>query len=240
MDVSQLAPGISFAVTDRLGGVSPAPYDGRNLGGLTGDDYANVLHNRQLTADQLGVSPDRVVFMHQVHSATVARVSAPFTGEAPDLDGVWTTEPGLALASLGADCAAVLLADPVARVVGAAHSGRAGTLSGIATHLVEAMATGGADPSRMVAYIGPAACGRCYEVPEAMRAESAAAVPETFATTSWGTPSLDLPAGITAQLAKAGLTDIRRDPRCTIETAELYSHRRDAPTGRFAAYLWLS
>ncbi|PYC85399.1 peptidoglycan editing factor PgeF [Streptomyces tateyamensis] len=240
MDVSQLAPGISYAVTDRTGGVSPAPYDGRNLGGLTGDDYANVLRNRQLTAAQLGLAPDRVVFMHQVHSATVARVAAPFTAAAPDLDGIWTTEPGLALASLGADCAAVLVADPVARIIGAAHSGRAGTMSGVATNLVTAMSEAGADPARMTAYIGPAACGRCYEVPEAMRAESAALLPETYATTSWGTPSLDLPAGIAAQLRKAGLTDVHRDPRCTIETADLYSHRRDAPTGRFAAYIWLA
>ncbi|MFE0459017.1 peptidoglycan editing factor PgeF [Kitasatospora sp. NPDC058965] len=236
----ELAPGVRYAVTTRSGGVSPAPYAERNLGGLTGDDRANVLHNRRLTATQLGLAPDRVVWMRQVHSATVQRVAGPWGGDAPELDGVWTTEPGLALASLGADCAAVLLADPVARVVGAAHSGRAGTLSGIATRLVHAMAEGGADPARTVAYIGPAACGRCYEVPEAMRAESAAALPETYSTTSWGTPALDLPAGITAQLTAAGVTDVRRDPRCTIETADLYSHRRDAPTGRFAAYLWLA
>ncbi|WP_035846450.1 peptidoglycan editing factor PgeF [Kitasatospora azatica] len=234
-----LAAGIRYAITDRHGGVSPAPYD-RNLGGATADDYQNVLRNRELTASQFGVAPDRVVWMRQVHSATVQRVTAPWGTDAPGLDGVWTTEQGLALASLGADCAAVLLADPVARVIGAAHSGRAGTLDGVAPNLVAAMAEAGADPSRMVALIGPAACGHCYEVPAAMREEAAAALPEVWSTTRQGTPALDLPAGITAQLARAGVAEIRRDPRCTIEDADLFSHRREQATGRFAAYIWLT
>ncbi|WP_327068348.1 peptidoglycan editing factor PgeF [Kitasatospora sp. NBC_01250] len=234
----ELAPGIRCAVSDRHGGVSPAPY-GRNLGGATADDYQNVLRNRELTARQFGLAPDRVVWMRQVHSATVQQVKAPWGSEAPALDGVWTTEPGLALASLGADCAAVLLADPVARVVGAAHSGRVGTLTGVAPNLVAAMAEAGAEPGRMTALIGPAACGHCYEVPAAMREESAAVLPEVWSTTRQGTPALDLRAGITAQLTRAGLTDIRHDARCTIEDQALFSHRREQATGRFAAYIWL-
>ncbi|MDH6141329.1 MULTISPECIES: peptidoglycan editing factor PgeF [Kitasatospora] len=240
MIVQELAPGIRYAVTDRHGGVSQPPFDSRNLGGATADDFQYVLRNRRLTAERLRLATDRVVWMRQVHSPDVARVDRPWGADAPPVDGIWTTEPGLALASLGADCAAVLLADPVARVVGAAHSGRAGTLAGVAVNLLTAMAEAGADPARMTALIGPAACGHCYEVPAAMRDEAAAAVPETFATTRQGTPALDLPAGITAQLTRAGLTDIRRDPRCTIEDPDLFSHRRANPTGRFAAYVWLA
>ncbi|GAA1980770.1 polyphenol oxidase family protein [Kitasatospora viridis] len=240
MEAQLLVPGVRYAVSDRSGGVSPEPYGSRNLGGATADDYANVLRNRDLTAGQLGLAADRVVWMRQVHSPDVQRVDRPWGAEAPPLDGVWTTEPGLALASLGADCAAVLLADPVARVVGAAHSGRAGTLTGVAVNLLAAMAGAGADPARTTALIGPAACGRCYEVPAAMREEAAATVPETWSTTSWGTPALDLPAGIAAELGRAGVTDVRRDPRCTIEDHGLFSHRRDDPTGRFAAYVWLA
>lgn len=240
MIVQELAPGIRYAVTDRHGGVSQPPFDSRNLGGATADDFQYVLRNRRLTAERLRLATDRVVWMRQVHSPDVARVDRPWGADAPPVDGIWTTEPGLALASLGADCAAVLLADPVARVVGAAHSGRAGTLAGVAVNLLTAMAEAGADPARMTALIGPAACGHCYEVPAAMRDEAAAAVPETFATTRQGTPALDLPAGITAQLTRAGLTDIRRDPRCTIEDPDLFSHRRADPTGRFAAYVWLA
>ncbi|MGF1430882.1 peptidoglycan editing factor PgeF [Kitasatospora sp. LaBMicrA B282] len=240
MDPQELAPGISYAVTDRHGGVSAAPYDSRNLGGATADDYQGVLRNRELTARQFGLAPDRVVWMRQVHSATVQRVAGPWGPDAPELDAVWTTEEGLALAALGADCAPVLLADPAARMVGAAHSGRVGTLTGVVPNLVAAMAAAGAEPARMTALVGPMACGRCYEVPEQMRAESAAVLPEVHATTRQGTPALDLRAGIAAQLARAGVTTVRHDDRCTIEDRDLFSHRRDAPTGRFAAYVWLT
>jgi YfiH family protein len=234
----QLAPGVHVAVTDRHGGVSAAPYTSRNLGGMVGDDPAAVRANREGLAAELGVRA--VVYMRQVHSADVAYVSEPFGDDPPPLDGVFTTEPGLALASLGADCPAVLVADPVARVVGAAHSGRPGTAAGIATALVEAMAAEGAVPARMVALVGPGACGRCYEVPAELRDQVAARVPDTWSTTSWETPALDLRAGIESQLRAAGLTDVRHDPRCTIESGELYSHRRTQPTGRFAGLIWLA
>src|SRR5437868_11283687 len=139
-----LADRVYVAVTDRHGGVSAPPYGSRNLGGLVGDDPAAVQENRRRTAAELGVRD--IVFMRQAHSADVAYVTEPFGADAPPLDGVFTTEPGLALASLGADCPAVLVADPIARMVGAAHSGRPGTEAGVATALVEAMAAKGARP----------------------------------------------------------------------------------------------
>ncbi|SDH41077.1 peptidoglycan editing factor PgeF [Nonomuraea jiangxiensis] len=234
----ELSPGVHVAVTDRHGGASTGPYSSRNLGGMVGDDPAAVRANRDGVAAELGVRA--VVFMRQVHSAEVAYVSEPFGEDPPRLDGVFTTEPGLALASLGADCPAVLVADPVARMVGAAHSGRPGTEAGIATALVTAMTAKGASPERMVAMVGPGVCGRCYEVPAGMREEVAAKVPETWSTTSWDTPALDLRAGIEAQLRAAGLADVRHDARCTMESPELYSHRREQPGGRFAALIWLT
>ncbi|MEU8141955.1 peptidoglycan editing factor PgeF [Nonomuraea sp. NPDC048901] len=234
----ELAPGVHVAITDRHGGVSAAPYTSRNLGGLVGDDPEAVRANRAGVAAELGVRA--VVFMRQVHSADVAYVSEPFGDDAPPLDGVFTTEPRLALASLGADCPAVLVADPVAGMVAAAHSGRPGTEAGIATALVEAMTAKGAEPARMVALIGPGACGRCYEVPADLRERVASRVPETWSTTSWDTPALDLRAGIEAQLRTAGVADVRHDARCTIESQELYSHRREQPGGRFAGLIWLT
>ncbi|MEU0567523.1 polyphenol oxidase family protein [Nonomuraea sp. NPDC005983] len=234
----ELVPGVHVAVTDRNGGVSVAPYGTRNLGGLVGDAPAAVRANRAGVAAELGVRG--VVFMRQVHGADVAYVSEPFGDDAPPLDGVFTGEPRLALASLGADCPAVLVADPGARLVGAAHSGRPGTEAAVATALVEAMAGKGASPGRMVALIGPGACGRCYEVPADLRERVASKVPETRSETSWGTPALDLRAGIEAQLRAAGLTDVRHDARCTIESPELYSHRREQPGGRFAGLIWLA
>lgn len=224
-------------ITDRHGGVSAGPYGSRNLGGMCGDDPEMVAVNRARTAAEFGL--DRVVFMRQVHSADVRYVSEPFGDDPPPLDGVCTDVPGLGLAALCADCAPVLLADPRAGLVGAAHSGRAGTVLGVVPALVEEMTGRGADPAGMTALIGPMACGTCYEVPAALRAEVAAVLPEAWSITRQDTPALDLRAAIISQLAKAGVRDVTHDTRCTIETADLFSHRRDRRTGRFAGYVWL-
>lgn len=239
-----LGAGIGAAFTDREGGASAAPYDSLNLGGTVGDEAATVRRNRGIVGARLGVDPGRTVWMRQVHGAEVAFVTGPHQAahEAagpPAVDAIVTTEPGLALAVLVADCAPVLLADPVARVVGAAHSGRPGTAAGVVPALVAAMRERGAAPDRMRAVIGPTVCGRCYEVPAAMRDEVSTRVPEAHATTRAGTPGLDIRAGITAQLRTAGVADIDGDPRCTMETAALFSYRRDGRTGRFAGYIWL-
>jgi YfiH family protein len=242
-----LADGVGAAFTARAGGVSAAPYDSLNLGGAVGDDPEAVRANRDRVESALGLAPGHTVWMRQVHGADVRVVDhAPGAAPVPagtDADGVdamVTTVPGLALAVLVADCAPVLLADPMARVVGAAHSGRPGTAAGVVPTLVKSMVERGADPSRISAAIGPAACGGCYEVPAAMRDEVAAVVPAARATTRQGTPALDIRAGIAAQLAAEGVTRVQADPRCTLETPELFSYRRDGRTGRFAGYVWLA
>ena len=236
------AGGAHFAFTDRWGGVSAVPYEQLNLGGAVGDDPAAVRTNRELAAKALGLDPALVVWMHQVHGRDVAVVDAPFEGEAaevPAVDGVVTTRAGLALAVLTADCTPVLLADPVAGIAGAAHAGRPGLVAGVVPATVRAMAELGAEPARMVARTGPAVCGRCYEVPERMRDEVAAAVPEAYATTSWGTPAVDTPAGVRAQLAALGVTTLEQSAVCTLESDDHFSYRRDATTGRLASYVWL-
>jgi polyphenol oxidase len=230
---------VNVAIMDRRGGASAAPYDSRNLGGAVGDDPAAVRENRDKTARDLGVDPARVVYMRQVHSADVTYVTEPFTEPPPALDAVLTDRPGLALAVLVADCAPVLVADEEAGLIGAAHSGRVGTALGVVPALVNAMAARGADPARMSAFVGPAACGLCYEVSAELREEVAAGLPESWSTTRQGTPALDVRAGITAQLAAAGVPEIRHDARCTIESPELFSYRRDRTTGRFAGFIWL-
>ncbi len=233
----QLADGVGVIITDRSGGTSAAPYDTRNLGGAVGDDPAAVRDNRAKTAAEIGV--DRVVYMRQVHSAEVRHVTGPFGDDPPGIDGVHTTETGLALAVLVADCAPVLVADPVKRMIGGAHSGRAGTATGVVPALVAAMADAGAEPSRMVALVGPNACGLCYEVSAELRDEVAAAVPAAWSVTRQDTPALDIRAAVASQLAAAGVADVRHDDRCTMESPELYSYRRDGRTGRFAGYIWL-
>ncbi|BDH10756.1 peptidoglycan editing factor PgeF [Streptomyces hygroscopicus] len=232
--------GAHFAFTDRWGGVSAAPYDQLNLGGAVGDDPQAVRANRACAAVELGLDPAAVVWMNQVHGRDVAVVDGPWYGDdIPAVDAVVTDRRGLALAVLTADCTPVLLADPVAGVAGAAHAGRPGLVAGVVPAVVEAMVKRGAVPARIVAYTGPAICGRCYEVPAAMRSDVAAAVPEARATTSWGTPAVDVTAGVRAQLAAAGVP-VREDPHiCTLESADHFSYRRDRTTGRLASYVWL-
>ncbi|MEW1656319.1 peptidoglycan editing factor PgeF [Streptomyces sp. NPDC093707] len=232
--------GAHFAFTDRWGGVSAAPYEQLNLGGAVGDDPAAVLANRARAAQVLGLDPADVVWMNQVHGRDVAVVDGPWTeGGIPSVDAVVTARRGLALAVLTADCTPVLLADPVAGVVGAAHAGRPGLVAGVVPAVVAAMVERGAEPPRIHAYTGPSVCGRCYEVPETMRAEVAAVVPQAWATTSWDTPSVDVSAGVCAQLAAAGVQLRTQSQLCTRESADHFSYRRDRTTGRLASYVWL-
>jgi YfiH family protein len=232
--------GAHFAFTDRWGGVSAAPYEELNLGGAVGDDPEAVRTNRELAAKSLGLDPARVVWMNQVHGADVAVVDAPW-GEnpVPEVDAIVTARRGLALAVLTADCVPVLLADPVAGIVAAAHAGRPGMVAGVVPAAVRAMMEMGADPSRIVARTGPAVCGRCYEVPEAMRAEVSAVEPAAHAETSWGTPAVDVTAGVHAQLDRLGVRDRAQSPVCTLESHDHFSYRRDRTTGRLAGYVWL-
>jgi len=244
--ITELTPsGAHFGFTTRWGGVSTEPWGELNLGGAVGDDPAAVRENRRRAAAAQGLDPASVVWMNQVHGREVAVVTGPQPdGTAPAVDGIVTAEPGLALAVLTADCTPVLLADAEAGVIGAAHAGRPGLAAGVVPATVEAMVRLGADPARITARTGPAVCGRCYEVPDAMRAEVAAVVPASYAVTRAGTPALDVPAGVRAQLAEAGVTDCRLSEVCTLESADHFSYRRatasgDPRTGRLAAYVTL-
>lgn len=232
--------GAHFAFTDRWGGVSAAPYEELNLGGAVGDAPEAVATNRELAAKSLGLDPARVVWMNQVHGADAVVVSAPW-GErpVPQVDAVVTAERGLALAVLTADCTPVLLADPVAGIAAAAHAGRPGMVAGVVPAALRAMTELGADPARIVARTGPAVCGKCYEVPEEMRADVAAVEPAAHAETSWGTPSVDVTAGVHAQLDRLGVRDRQQSPVCTLESGDHFSYRRDRTTGRLAGYVWL-
>ncbi|MGW6295750.1 peptidoglycan editing factor PgeF [Streptomyces sp. NPDC055058] len=232
--------GAHFAFTDRWGGVSAAPYEELNLGGAVGDDPDAVRANRERAAASLGADPARVVWMNQVHGADAAVVDEPWGDRpVPEVDAVVTARRGLPLAVLTADCVPVLLADPVAGVVAAAHAGRPGLVAGVVPEAVRAMSRLGADPARIVARTGPAVCGRCYEVPGPMRDEVAAAEPAAYAETSWGTPAVDVGAGVHAQLERLGVRDREQSPVCTLESDDHFSYRRDRTTGRLAGYVWL-
>lgn len=239
--MSQGTPGFTVrrAVTTRAGGVSEAPYDSFNLGDHVGDDPESVAANRARLARDLGVGPDRVVWMEQLHTRTVTVVDGPVDAPVPATDGLVTDQPDLVLAVLTADCVPLLLSDDEAGVIGAVHAGRVGARSGIVPVAVEAMVGLGARPERIGAFLGPAASGDRYEVPPAMQADVEKHLPGSACRTSKGTAGLDLRAGIRRQLLSLGVAAVAEDPRCTIGEPTLFSHRRGAPTGRIASVIWM-
>lgn len=226
-------------VTSRSGGVSTGPYASFNLGDHVGDDPAAVAANRQRLAAAAGLEPDHLVWMEQIHGATVQVVDAARTAPVEATDGLVTATPGIAVAVLVADCVPILLADPEHGVVAAVHAGRVGAAAGVVPRAVEAFRSAGGDPASSDALLGPAICGACYEVPADMQAAVESRLPGSAVRTRAGTPGLDLRAGIARQLAALGVGRIVTDPRCTSEDPELYSHRRDGVTGRQAALAWI-
>jgi YfiH family protein len=230
---------IRRVVTTRAGGRSKPPYESFNLGAGVGDDPAVVAANRRRLADELGLDRDRLVWMEQVHGRNAEVVDGPRAEPVEATDALVTATPGLALVALCADCVPVLLADPVANVVGAVHAGRVGARVGVLPAALAAMTKAGASIDRVEVLLGPAVCGECYEVPAAMQADVEAHLPGSASKTRAGTPGLDLRAGLWRQLAEAGVAKIGIDPRCTNEDRTLFSHRREGTTGRLAALTWL-
>ncbi|MCP2169535.1 hypothetical protein LX83_006421 [Goodfellowiella coeruleoviolacea] len=225
-------------VTTRAGGQSKPPYDSFNLGDHVGDDPRDVAANRRRLAEGVGLDVERLVWMEQVHGRTVTVVDTPSQTPIEATDGLVTATPGLALVVLVADCVPVLLADPVAGVVGAVHAGRVGARVGVLPAALAAMTAAGARVDRIEALLGPSVCGQCYEVPSAMRDDVEAHLPGSASRTRAGRPGLDLRAGLWNQLAAAGVARIGVDPRCTVEDHSLFSFRRDGNTGRLAAVTW--
>lgn len=226
-------------VTSRTGGVSVAPYDSFNLGDHVGDDPAAVDANRRRLAAGIGLPFERLVWMEQIHSRNVTVVDGPVDGVVEATDALVTDVPNLALVTLSADCVPVLLSDDEAGVIAAVHAGRVGARIGIVPRVLDAMVAKGAAVERIGAFLGPAASGRQYEVPAAMRADVERHLPGSASKTVRGTPGLDLRAGLCRQLLAAGVSGVAEDPRCTIEDRALFSHRREGRTGRLAGVIWM-
>ncbi len=219
--------GLRIAFTDTSAG---------NLALHVGDDSAAVRSRRSALEARMGTAPASLRFMEQVHSAEVAVVVPGPAEEVPVADALLSTDGSAPLAVMVADCLPVLFAGsgPHGVVTAAAHAGRRGLLDGILPNTVAAMRSAGA--VRIQAWIGPGVCGRCYEVPAEMIAE-ASHLPGAASQTSWGTPALDLPAAANLQLQGLNVS-VETISGCTMEEPELFSHRRDAPTGRFAGLIW--
>ena len=228
---------VDVAFTDREGGVSTGPWSSLNLGTGNADDPASVQDNLRLLGEALGVN--QIARMTQVHGNDVHIIDSSYAGEIPTADALVTNRPGIGLLVRVADCIPIVFADEQARVVGVAHAGRKGMEFGIVGHTVSAMKDLGATTIR--AWMGPRACGACYEVSAELADQVAAVVPDSQSTTSWGAPALDIGAGVKAQLAAEGVTvtDIGAD-LCTIEDDTLFSYRRQGQdSGRFGAVVVL-
>jgi len=246
---------VTAVVTTRHGGVSQGVYGSLNLGGHVGDDPEAVAENRRRLASALGV--DRLTIADQRHTDRVAVVTPALAGRGhdgvadsaaafPATDAMITAVPGAALAILVADCAPVVLFDPVHRAAGVAHSGRAGTLRGVVPKTIEAMtAAFGTAPGDLLIGIGPAIGAASYEIGPAEATEVTAAFPSGVTGARLLTPSprpgralFDLTGAIRIQLRAAGVPpanvhDLAIDTRTS--ATEFFSDRSARPCGRFAA-----
>lgn len=246
---------LTAVVTTRHGGVSAAPYDSLNLGDHVGDDHAAVVENRRRLAAALGV--DRLTVADQQHGDRVAVVDAASAGRGhdgvadsvrafPATDAMITNVPAVALTILVADCAPVVLFDPVNRAVGVAHCGRAGTVRGTLPRTAEAMAANfGSAPADLLVGIGPAIGARSYEIGREQAAEVTAAFGDAglLEPTGPGHCTFDVIGGLRIQLRQAGVKDANiHDMAVDTRTAtdEFFSDRAARPCGRFMAVAMLT
>lgn len=227
--------GIGHGFFTRQGGVSRGHFAGLNVGMGSDDDRAAISENRRRVAGRLGVGVDRLVTVHQIHSADVVHVTAPHGGDRPRVDAMVTDRPGLALGVLTADCGPILMADAEAGVIAAAHAGWRGALGGIVENTIAAMERLGAERGRMAAVLGPSISQDNYEVGPELRLGFVAAdgSNERHFSPS-GRPDhwlFDLGGYILARLEGAR---VRAEPAggCTYAQEELfYSYRRATHRG---------
>lgn len=218
----------------RKGGASSGIFAGLNCGPGSSDQAEVVAINRARVAEAMGVAPDHLISIHQVHSADVIEVTGPLA-ERPRADGMVTATPGIALGILTADCQPVLMADGAARVIGAAHAGWRGTRDGVLEATVEAMVALGARRENIAAVIGPTISQSAYEVGPEFFETFTDHDPETarfFIAGQDGRYMFDLPAMGLARLRAAGVGHAEWTRHCTYRDSErFFSYRRTTHAG---------
>lgn len=216
-------PGVTVAFTRAAAG---------NLAFHVGGDDDAVRRHRADLAVAAGVPSFQ--YMSQVHGRDAVWAGAD---PAPTADALLSR--GEPVAVMVADCVPVVLVgafEDGTPALAAVHAGRPGLVAGVVPEAVSRLRAAGA--RGLAAWLGPSICGRCYEVPGPMQRQVEAAVPGTAATTSWGTPSLDLPSGVRSQLEDAGVAAHLDAVACTYEHEDLFSHRRAPGLGRIAGLAW--
>lgn len=223
-------------MTTARGGVSTAPYappatptGGLNLGDHVGDDPAAVAENRARLETALGRP---VVYLTQIHSATVHVLSTPAgipaTNCLPPGDAVVVTGPALAkhaFAIMVADCVPLAFWDPHARVLGMAHAGWRGLAARIIPATLQAMVAAGAAPERIWGWVGAHICAACYRVSPEVAAQFAGEYPDAIGAENPENPALDLGKIAAAQAQASGVENLESLPTCVYESPEYYSYR---------------
>lgn len=227
---SDALDGLRHGFFTRRGGVSSGLYEGLNCGTGSSDSAEAVTANRILVATAMQVAPDRLANVHQVHSATAVHVSVPLEGPRPKADAMVTSQPGVALCVLTADCQPVLFADRDAGVIGAAHAGWKGALRGVLEATVDAMEAAGAKRERIVAVIGPSISQSSYEAGPEFLDEFQSSDPDNvrfFANGKGDRYQFDLPSYSLRRLRTAGVAHAEWTRHCTYsDAARFYSYRR--------------
>lgn len=238
---NEVRPGVSVAFTDAGAG---------NLALHVGDNPLDVMARRArleraIEVNSGGADPGQFQYMDQVHGNHVEFIASYGAGPTADAMVSAAEVPpsanrrrAQALAVMVADCVPVVLVGTSVHnspVIAVAHAGRPGVASAVVPATVAEMRRRGA--ADISGWLGPSICGSCYEVPEELRSDVAAKVPETWSSTSWGTPALDLPAGVRAQMAALDVA-VEYSGECTLENDSLFSYRRNSRTGRFAGLVW--
>jgi len=238
---------VDALVTSRDGGVSTGPYASLNLALHVGDDPTAVLENRRRASASLGATLEDMVVAEQVHGDRVAVVGATDRGRGarslgeavPGADALVTTEPGLVLCVLVADCAPVVLVDPRAGVLGCAHAGWRGALNGVLETTIGSMTSLGARPDEMMAGIGPTIAGHRYEVGEEVAQAAQRRLGSTTTLIRASSPGhwwFDLSGTVGTILRRAGLPEnsISIAGADTGPPGPYFSARAEGRCGRFA------
>jgi YfiH family protein len=243
-------PSIRHAFFTRQGGVSEGIYASLNGGVGSSDDPEKVRENRRRMAETLAVSPEALISVYQVHSPDAVIVEGPWRGERPKADAMVTAVPGLALGITTADCGPVLFADAQARVIGAAHAGWRGAVTGVLESTVTAMERLGALRGQIVAVLGPTISQRAYEVgPDFIdRFTKEAPGHERFlkAAERPGHAMFDLPGFIGARLEATGISAFTDLGLCTYSDEERFfsyrrtTHRKEPDYGRLISAIALT
>jgi YfiH family protein len=231
---------VRAAFTLRSGGVSAAPFDTLNVGAHVGDSPPAVEENRRRVRGLLAL-PAEPLWLEQVHGTAVFDPDAGAAGIPPHADAVIARSPGRVAVIQVADCLPVLLATPDGAAVAAAHAGWRGLAAGVLEATIAAL---GGDPSRLLAWLGPAIGPRHFEVgAEVHRAftQQDPAAARAFAGNARGRWQCDLRLLARQRLVRAGVTQVFGGSWCTYsDPVRFFSYRRDGQCGRMAALIWLT